>query len=61
VGVRPEPDRDKRADDEQALDEIRRRFARYRQIARHGQVTEHDKPADAPGEDAHDATASLGR
>ena len=33
-----EPDRDTRSDDEQALEEIRRLFARYRQVARHGAV-----------------------
>ena len=38
--VRPEPVRDMRRDDQQALEEIRRLFARYRQIARHGQATE---------------------
>jgi len=37
--VRPEPVRDMRRDDQQALEEIRRLFARYRQIARHGQAT----------------------
>jgi hypothetical protein len=34
-----------RADDEQALEEIRQLFARYRRIARHGMVTERDEPA----------------
>ena len=40
--VKPGPVRDKRRDDEQALEEIRHLFARYREIARHGQVREHD-------------------
>lgn len=31
--------------DEQALEEIRQLFARYRRIARHGMVTERDEPA----------------
>jgi hypothetical protein len=43
-----EPDRDTRTDDEQALEEIRQLFARYRQIARHGMVTERDETAEAP-------------
>jgi hypothetical protein len=43
VGVGPEPDRDTRSDDQLALEEIRRLFDRYRQIGRHGMVTEHDE------------------
>ncbi|HEX2412657.1 MAG TPA: hypothetical protein VHJ39_15930 [Solirubrobacteraceae bacterium] len=43
-----EPDRDTRSDDEQALEEIRRLFARYRQIARHGMVAERDEAAEEP-------------
>jgi hypothetical protein len=54
VGVKSEPDRDTRRDDEQALEEIRRLFARYRQTARHGQVTERDEPL-APTEQAKQA------
>ena len=45
-----EPDRDVRHDDEQALEEIRQLFARYRRIARHGIVTERDGRADEPEE-----------
>jgi len=41
VGVGP--DRDTRGDDQLALEEIRRLFDRYRQIARHGMVTERDE------------------
>jgi hypothetical protein len=43
MGVGPEPDRDTRGDDPLALEEIRRLFDRYRQIARHGMVTERDE------------------
>jgi hypothetical protein len=43
-----EPDRDIRRDDEQALEEIRRLFARYRQLARHGMVTEREQTAEEP-------------
>jgi hypothetical protein len=43
VGTGPEPDRDTRGDDQLALEEIRRLFDRYRQIARHGMVSEHDE------------------
>jgi len=35
-----------RRDDREALEEIRRLFARYRRIARHGMVTERDEPAE---------------
>ena len=43
-----EPDREIRSDDEQALEEIRQLFARYRQVARHGMVTERDETAEEP-------------
>ena len=46
-----EPDRDTRSDDEQALEEIRRLFARYRQAARHGVVAERDETTEAPEAD----------
>jgi hypothetical protein len=47
-----EPDRDTQSDDEQALEEIRQLFARYRRIARHGVVTERDETPAAEAEDA---------
>jgi len=47
VSVALEPDRDTRSDETQALEEIRQLFARYRQIARHGVVAEHDQPVEA--------------
>jgi hypothetical protein len=59
--MKPEPDRDTRRDDEQSLEEIRRLFARYRQIARHGQVTERDEPAEVPTEEPSDVAALSGR
>jgi hypothetical protein len=37
-----EPDREMQGDEELALDEIRQLFARYRRIARHANVIEHD-------------------
>lgn len=60
VGLKPEPQRDTRRDDEQALEEIRRLFARYRRVARHGQVTERDEPR-ASTEQAKQARAASGR
>jgi hypothetical protein len=53
MGEEREPDRDTRSDDEQALEDIRQLFARYRRITRHGMVTERDE-AD---EDAEAAAA----
>ena len=46
-----EPDREIPRDDEQALEEIRQLFARYRQIARHGMVAERDETAGESEED----------
>jgi hypothetical protein len=46
VSVRYEPDRDSRGDEQEALEEIRRLFARYRQVVRHGMVAERDEPAE---------------
>jgi len=52
VGDEREPDQeDTRRDDEQALEEIRQLFARYRRIARHGVVAERTETA----EDADEA------
>ena len=48
--TKPGPVRDKRREDQHALEEIRHLFARYREIARHGQAREHDdvSPAASP-------------
>jgi hypothetical protein len=46
MGEGNEPDRDMRQDDDEALEEIRRLFARYRRLARHGMVSERDTTAD---------------
>jgi hypothetical protein len=61
VGDRREPDRDTRYDEQQALEEIRLLFARYRQIARHGMVNERDEHAELQVEDSKDAPALAGR
>jgi hypothetical protein len=61
VGDRREPDRDTRHDEQQALEEIRLLFARYRQIARHGMVTERDEHAELQSEESKDAPALAGR
>jgi len=54
-------DRDSRSNDEQALEEIRRLFARYRQVARHGMVTEHDEPAELRAQEPDEAAGPAGR
>jgi hypothetical protein len=59
VGVKLDPDRDTRRDDEQALEEIRLLFARSRQTARHGQVIERDEPAAAPTGEPADAARAV--
>ena len=59
--MKSEPDRDTRRHDDEALEEIRRLFARYRRGARHGQVADRDEPDEARAEDADDATTVSGR
>jgi hypothetical protein len=61
VGVGYEPDRDTRSDDQQALEEIRRLFARYREAARHGVVIEHYEPAELRAEEPEETQALAGR
>jgi hypothetical protein len=46
MGDEREPDPAFRRDDEQALEEIRRLFARYRRLGRHGVVRERDENED---------------
>jgi len=48
-------------DEELALDEIRRLFARYRRIARHGIVTEHDHSPEPSVEETEKAPALTAR
>jgi hypothetical protein len=43
MGEEHEPGRRLRRDDDQALEEIRKLFARYRRLARHGVVRERDE------------------
>jgi hypothetical protein len=60
MGDRGEPDRDTR-DDEEALEEIRLLFARYRRMARHGMVTERVEQAEPGGRESKDVPALTGR
>jgi hypothetical protein len=60
VGDRDETDRDTRPDEE-ALEEIRLLFARYRRIARHGMVTEHDDQTEQRAGDPTEVPALAGR
>jgi hypothetical protein len=57
MGDEREPDQEARSNDEQALDEIRQLFARYRRIARHGVVAERTETA----EEAEGTAALAGR
>jgi hypothetical protein len=57
--MNPEPERDTRRDDSQALEEIRRLFTRYRQRARHGQMTDPEESAEAPAPQPADGEASV--
>jgi hypothetical protein len=51
VGSGPEPDRDTRGDEQQALEQIRRPFERCREIARDARpVSEHDEQGEEPEE-----------
>jgi hypothetical protein len=60
VDDRDEPDRDTRADEE-ALEEIRLLFARYRRIARHGMVIERDVLTESLGAESSDVPVLAGR
>ena len=60
MAVKPEPRRDKRRDDQQALEEIRRLFARYRQTARHARAMERDEPPEARGQKPKRPAAPAG-
>ena len=57
MGDERESDQDTRSNDDQALEEIRQLFARYRRIARHGIVAERNEAA----EDAEATSALAGR
>jgi hypothetical protein len=46
MSVGSEQDRDRQRREEQALEEIRVLFARYRRFARHGMVAERDRPVE---------------
>jgi hypothetical protein len=60
VGDSDEPDRDSRHDEE-ALEEIRLLFARYRQIARHGMVSEQHAQFESRPAESRDVPALAGR
>jgi hypothetical protein len=47
MGDERQPGQRFRPDDAQALEEIRKLFARYREIARHGVVAERDEPPES--------------
>jgi hypothetical protein len=55
-----EPDRDPRRDDQQALEEIRRLFARYREAARDGIEAEHDELDELRAEESEESQLVAG-
>jgi hypothetical protein len=59
MGDRGESDRDTR-DDEDALEEIRLLFARYRRLARHGMVTERVEPPEPRDGESKDVPTLTG-
>jgi hypothetical protein len=61
VGVDSGPDRERGSNEDQALEEIRLLFARYRQVARHGMVTEHDEPTELRAQEPEEPSAPAGR
>jgi hypothetical protein len=64
MSVGYETDRDTRAEDQQALEEIRGLFARYRRIARHGVVSERaerDESADRDPVETEEVSSLPGR
>jgi hypothetical protein len=52
--------RDPRRDDQQALEEIRRLFAHYREAARHGIVAEHDELDELRPEESEESQLVAG-
>jgi hypothetical protein len=60
VGDRDELDRDTRPDEE-ALEEIRLLFARYRRVARHGMVSERDALTESRAAESRDVPALAAR
>jgi hypothetical protein len=46
--------------EQQALEEVRVLFARYRQMARHGMATERDEHAELRAEESEDTPALAG-
>jgi hypothetical protein len=60
VGDADELDRDVRPDEE-ALEEIRLLFTRYRRMARHGMVTEQDAHTESRAAESREVPALAGR
>jgi hypothetical protein len=61
MGFKHDPGREKRQDEQEALDEFHRLFARKRQTARHGRVTEHDEQSETRAERQQQRPASPRR
>jgi hypothetical protein len=61
MGFKHDPGRENRQDEQEALEEFHRLFARKRQTARHGRVTEHDEPPETRAERQQHRPASPRR
>jgi hypothetical protein len=61
VDVKLDPERSTRRHDEQALEEIRLLFARYRQTARHGRAVEREEHATARTSEREEAARPTER
>jgi hypothetical protein len=61
MGFKHDPGRETRQVEREALDEFHRLFARKRQTARHGRVTERDEPPEPGAERQEQRPASPRR
>jgi hypothetical protein len=61
MGLEDDPGREKRRNDQEALDELRRLHTRNRETARLGRMTEHDEPSEPRPENPDKAPAPPGR
>jgi hypothetical protein len=57
MGSEDDPGREARHNDQEALNEMRRLFARNHETGRHGRVTEHDEPPELRPEHPDQAPA----
>jgi hypothetical protein len=61
TGIEQQPAPRRREVDQDALEEIRELFARYRRLARHGMATERDEPPGDTGDSSPGRAGDAGR